>query len=247
MKVTKGIWSITIICIFFGFFTVRFFDNQRSIVEIGEVTSIKTIEYLLKHKKLLEEKKQELDDRMIEKESAISNFEDVAAQKNIIGQEMQQKLSDVRSMAGLLPLEGPGIEIQLNDRKRDTILSNNPSIIQYYIVHDSDMLNVINELRSVGAEAIAVNGTRIMATSRISCGGPTINVGKYGRFAPPFIIQAIGDPEALQASFQSSDSIYHDLITWGLEFHIKQVSNIQIPRYLGDADYTYARSIKEGE
>ena len=41
----------------------------------------------------------------------------------------------------------------------------------YYIVHDSDLLEVVNELRAAGAEAVAINGVRIIGSSRISCGG----------------------------------------------------------------------------
>ena len=144
-------------------------------------------------------------------------------------------------------MKGPGIEIILNDRKRDSFLDYDPYMLNYFIVHDSDMLHVINELRGAGAEAIAINGTRIMATSRISCGGPTINVGKSERFAPPFIIHAIGNPDELMAAFQREDSIYHSLIAWGLEFHIRKLDSIEIPRYMGDVDFTYAKSMQEDE
>ena len=83
-------------------------------------------------------------------------------------------------------------------------------------------LEVINELKAAGAEAIGINGVRILGNSRISCGGPTINVGDDQRFAPPFVIHAIGDPDALAGYFQSPDSIYHILTFYGLEFSIKK-------------------------
>lgn len=247
METRKGIWLVTMVCVFLGFFTVRAFDKNQTGVEIGEVASLKKIQDLVNQKKALEEKKHRLDLVISEQEAAISRFEDAAADKSILMQDTQKDLKNARLMAGLLPLKGPGIEIILNDRKRETILSNNPFMIKYFIVHDSDMLNVINELRGAGAEAIAINGTRIMGTSRISCGGPTINVGKYERFAPPFIIHAIGNPDDLIANFYKEDSIYNDLIAWGLEFQIKKVDNIEIPRYLGDMEYSYAKFVKEGE
>jgi uncharacterized protein YlxW (UPF0749 family) len=104
---------------------------------------------------------------------------------------------------------------------------------------------VLNELKAAGAEAIAINGTRIMANSRISCGGPTINVGRYGRFTPPFIIHAIGDPDILAASFQQPDSVYNDLVAWGLEFKIKKLDYIEIPRYLGEIELKFASTVRE--
>lgn len=247
MKKMKGIWFITLVCIFLGFFTVRAFDNQDSGIEIGEVASIQRIEVLLRQKNDLEERKNQLDMRLHEIETAIEALENGYAKNNLAAQDVQQQLRNARMFAGLLPMEGPGIEIILNDRKRDSILLSNPYLMNYYIVHDSDMLNVINELRGAGAEAIAVNGVRIMANSRISCGGPTINVGKTQRFAPPFIFHAIGDSEALIAAFSKDDSIYQDLTAWGLEFHIKKLNTIEIPRNLGETDYQFAKPVKEGE
>jgi uncharacterized protein YlxW (UPF0749 family) len=247
IKLDKSIWLITIICVVFGFSLIKAFHNDGNSSEIGEVASIKTIEKLLAQKKALEQKKKELDMLISEHQAKVEVYESKAVENSAQLQEMKKDLEHARLMAGLLPVEGPGIEIVLNDRKRDTILSNNPYIMKYYVVHDSDMLNVINELREAGAEAIAVNGTRIMATSRISCGGPTINVGKTERFAPPFVIHAVGDPNALLAHFQQEDSIYHDLIAWGLEFQIRKLDRVEIPRYLGETEYIYAKAVQEVE
>ena len=246
-KSDKSIWLITLVCVLLGYSAVQAFDRQNPDVEIGEVASLQTIERLLKHKSTLTGKKQEMEKTIAQQESRLAGYENTAAETDHQLQQIQKKTQDARLMAGLLPVEGPGIEIILNDRKRDSILSNNPYIMKYYVVHDSDMLNVINELRGAGAEAIAVNKTRIMGNSRISCGGPTINVGKYGRFAPPFVIRAIGDPDDLMASFQRDDSIYQNLNSWGLEVQIRKMSKIKIPRYLGDMDYKYAQAVQEGD
>lgn len=245
----KSTWLITFVCIILGFSFVKAItiDGQKTSFYFNDVTSIQSIEKLLKQKKDLDTQKKELEKIIAEKESILGEYESVAAENSYQLQQIQSEIREARLMAGLLPVEGPGIEIILNDRKRDTILTNNPYMMKYFIVHDSDMLNVINELRAAGAEAIAVNGTRIMANSRISCGGPTINVGKYERFAPPFIIHAIGDPDVLLSSFRQEDSIYHDLIAWGLEFQIRKLNKVEIPRYLGDSELLYAKAIQEGE
>jgi tetrahydromethanopterin S-methyltransferase subunit G len=46
------------------------------------------------------------------------------------------------------------------------------------------------------------------------------------------------------AGFQREDSIYHDLIAWGLEFQIRRMDSIEIPRYLGDIEFTYATAYR---
>lgn len=246
-KQRKTLWLITLICILLGFFTAKALEGQNMEMEIGGVTSLRNVENLMNEKKALEKKSEELDQIIAQHESELAQHESRAAESSVQLRQFQKGLQDTRLTAGLLRVEGPGIEIILNDRKRDSFFSNESYLINYFIVHDSDMLHVINELRGAGAEAISVNGSRIMANSRISCGGPTIHVGKSGRFAPPFVIHAIGDPDALIAGFQREDSIYHDLIAWGLEFQIRRVDSLEIPRYLGDIEYTYAKAIQEDE
>ncbi|HHU48917.1 MAG: DUF881 domain-containing protein [Caldicoprobacterales bacterium] len=246
-KPNKTTWLITLVCVILAFFTVKALEGQKTEMEIGGVTSLQTIKKLMDKKKDLEQRREEYDQIIKMQVNELAQYENRAADKSMKLQQMQKEVQETRLAAGLLPVEGPGIEIILNDRKRDSFLNTNLYMMNYFIVHDSDMLHVINELRGAGAEAIAINGTRIMATSRISCGGPTINVGKSERFAPPFVIHAIGDPDALMAGFQREDSIYHDLIAWGLEFQIRRMESIEIPRYLGEIEFTYAEAIQEDE
>ncbi len=246
-KRNQAIWMLTLVCVILGFFTVQAFDRSQSKEKIVNIASLQNIEELLNQKKALDKKIQELDQIIMLQESKIKDYENNAAQTSTHLQQLQKDLEETKLKAGLMPVQGPGVEIVLNDRKRDSVLTDNPNLISYFIVHDSDMLNVINELRGAGAEAIAVNGTRIVATSRISCGGPTINVGKYQRFAPPFVIQAIGDPDKLIEAFRNENSIYHDLVAWGLEFQIKKLNSIEIPRYFGDTNHVYAKLVLEDE
>jgi uncharacterized protein YlxW (UPF0749 family) len=81
-----------------------------------------------------------------------------------------------------------------------------------YVIHDADILNIVNELRAAGAEAISINDERVTATSNIRCGGPTINIdGK--RHAVPFVIKAIGNPRTLEAG-ATAPSGYIDLMEY---------------------------------
>lgn len=259
MKIKKDIWILTFVGILAGFFAIRAFEAQNPQLGFSNMLSpytldryfqdrsIASIEYYLNQTKALEESKALLLEEIRELEKIISEHEETAAAKLDRGEQIRQELQDSRMIAGMLDIEGPGVEIILDDRKRDTILDSDTDMIGYYIVHDSDLLEVVNELRAAGAEAVAINGVRITGSSRISCGGPTINVGKEQRFAPPFIIHAIGDPEVLTSYFQRDDSIYQTLMFWGLRFEIKQKDVIQIPRYIGDIEFRYAEPIREDE
>ena len=236
---------ITIVCIFLGFFTALAVQSSGPSTQLESLGSVRTFDKLLDDRDLEEEIRAELLQELKNREMHISKFEEQAIRFESGGENIEKQLAELRMMSGLIDMEGPGVVVILNDRKKDESTHSNPGLIDQFIVHDSDLLNVVNELKAAGAEAISINDIRIIETSRISCGGPTINVGKEQRFAPPFKIEAIGDPEELANCFKREDSIYHILDAWGLEFTIKKSDNVYIPRYIyGALDYKYANIVK---
>lgn len=247
MRLRKDFLVISIMCALLSFFLIKAFNIQKYGYDIGTSTSINRIQELTAQLKTLESSKEQLLERLQNLESQISRYENMIAENIYMGEEVQKQLFEARVLAGLTDIHGPGVEIVLNDRKKDNIMPDEMFSITDFIVHDSDLLEVVNELKAAGAEAIGINGVRILGNSRISCGGPTINVGKDQRFAPPFIIHAIGDPDALAGYFQRSDSIYHILTFYGLEFSIKKLDNVNIPRYYGEVSFNYAKPVKEDE
>ncbi len=72
-------------------------------------------------------------------------------------------------LAGTTEVEGAGIEIVLDDSNIPKKANENPNL---YIIHDEDLLRVLNELRAAGAEAISLNDQRIVAMSEVRCAGP---------------------------------------------------------------------------
>lgn len=254
MRVRKGVRVISVIGILLGFSLVMAIRSQNSITDLGglpfvdkPIENLKEIEGLLNTRKDLENHKDELIEQARDYQAQIEAYEEDVSERLYKGEEIREQLGNARLLAGLTDIQGPGVEIYLNDRKKESIMLQDSQMYGLYIVHDSDMLNVVNELRAAGAEAISINGARILETSRISCGGPTINIGLEERFVPPFIIHAIGDPDALAGYFKREDSIYHVLTYWGLEFKITKKDNIEIPRYLGKTKNKYAKPVKEGE
>ncbi len=69
------------------------------------------------------------------------------------------------------------------------------------LIHDEDLLKLVNELKAAGAEAITVNEQRVVASTEIRCAGPTISVNN-NRISPPYVIQAIGDPAGLESALK---------------------------------------------
>jgi uncharacterized protein YlxW (UPF0749 family) len=98
-----------------------------------------------------------------------------------------EQLQALQVLAGTVPVSGPGISVSIDD----------PSGSVGY----DTMIDVVEELRDAGAEAIAVNGMRVGASSAF-----TVKDGKLQLDAttigPPYRVQAIGQPATLEGGLK---------------------------------------------
>ncbi|CZR98158.1 MULTISPECIES: DUF881 domain-containing protein [Clostridioides] len=115
---------------------------------------------------------------------------------------MKKELEEVKELSGYSTVTGPGITVTMKDSDRELKDGQNPNDL---IIHDIDILRVLNDLKKAGAKAISINGERVLSTSKIKCSGATITVNDttYGQ---PFIIKAIGDIDLLSAAINSPES-----------------------------------------
>ncbi|KJS14694.1 MAG: hypothetical protein VR69_16665 [Peptococcaceae bacterium BRH_c4b] len=157
---------------------------------------------------------------------------------------MKDELMLYRIEAGLTGVTGSGVEVTLNDSNMVVQPGGNPNL---YVLHDEDVLEVLNELKAAGAEALAINNQRLLSTSEIRCAGPTILTNKNQRMTPPFVITAIGDPDNMVNSLKMRRGVVDNLQDWGIQVNIKKVSQVTIPAYSGGLSYEYARPADEKE
>ncbi len=157
---------------------------------------------------------------------------------------MQNELEKARNYSNYNRVQGPGVIITLNDSQQEVAEGED---VAWYLIHDIDILEIVNELRSAGAEAISINGERVTSTTSIRCGGPTINIdGK--RHAVPFIIKAIGDPKALEASAVAPESYIELYMGYtGIQVEIQKVEKLIIDGYYGRNKLLYQRKAEGGE
>lgn len=148
----------------------------------------------------------------------------------------------LKQRAGLTDVSGPGVVITINDSKVPVKDNENPNL---YLIHDEDILRVLNELRAGGAEAIAVNDQRLLGISEVRCAGPTIMVnGKV--FGPPFVIKAIGDSKTLSASLTMRGGVVDTLKYWGIELKIQREEQIVVPAFSGTFREDHVKTMAEG-
>lgn len=153
------------------------------------------------------------------------------------GQERLQLL------AGTTDVEGAGIEIVLDDSNIPKKANENPNL---YIIHDEDLLRVLNELRAAGAEAISINDQRIVAMSEVRCAGPTVSVNNV-RSAPPYVIKAIGAPKTLTSALRLRGGVVETFEFWGIQVKIKSEDKVHIPALKAPRNFEYATSVAAKE
>lgn len=158
-----------------------------------------------------------------------------ATKNNSELEEAKNQINDGNKMIGLTEVTGPGIIITLADSEIDSTSVLNSSDL---LIHDIDLLKVVNELKNAGAEAISINNQRVILTTPIICGGNIININGE-KIGSPFEIKAIGSPEAL-ANLSRPGGWLSKLEERGIKVSTPKKSNlITIPKYSGVLNFKY--------
>lgn len=189
----------------------------------------------LEEKKGIESKIDTLKQEIINLNKIKSQYEDKLQKYKVakkdedsINNIMTNEIKNLKILSGESDITGEGVVVTINDSKRELKEGENPNDL---LVHDIDILRIINDLKRADAKAISINGERLIPLSEIKCSGSTITVNKktYGQ---PFIITAIGNKDMLLASIASPES-YASLLKEGYEIDIQvnQKSSITIKSY----------------
>lgn len=158
-----------------------------------------------------------------------------------ISDTTRKEMEALRSRAGETTLKGKGIILTIDDSKQAVKAGENKNL---YIIHDEDLLRVINELRAAGAEAISLNGQRLLATSEVRCVGPTVLVNET-RLAAPFVISAIGAPQTLESALKLRGGVLENFKFWGIRADVVKSDSVVIPAAKHKQNFEYATVEKE--
>jgi len=161
--------------------------------------------------------------------------ENLAMRNELIREYLDQQNDDlaksewemIKLNTGLVGVKGPGITIRLDDapaRQPETPLS-------WLIIHDMDIKVILNELKIAGAQAIAINGERVVPMSEQVCAGPTILING-NRHPVPYLIEVIGDPDILYESITTSSRIA-EMTEFKIRVDVKKMKEIKLPKFSG--------------
>lgn len=186
--------------------------------------------------------KEKYEQTISELEKAEKSLNDIrtkATESNPEAIEKQENLIKNNTLLGQTDVNGPGVIVTLTDNEGTT----NETIgitedIRDYLVHDSNLREVIRKLKTSGAEAICVNDQRVVFPTAITCSGNVIRVNNQ-RIGSPFVIKAIGSPELLYGNLEP---VIKELNDSGIIVKIEKKDNIEINKYNGIINQTYTKS-----
>lgn len=179
-----------------------------------------------------------------DRKSQLAHLDDVRNSINYTFDEMvkiRSNISALVAISGATDLRGPGITIRMTDNTSNDSLSINEKI-----VHDMDVRIIISELNAAGAEAISINGKRIVSTTEVICIGPVIRINGEV-VAAPFIIKAIGDPELLLENVIISPESYAYKMKedYGIDIMAIKSYDISIPKNKDNFKIKFAEVVQE--
>lgn len=175
----------------------------------------------------LEEAEAELEK---ERENTTKNNEELA--------QLEEEIKNGNKLLGYTEVTGEGVIVTLSDNTTTSISSVLDA--SSLLVHDVDVLSVINELKNAGAEAISINEQRIVSTTSIECDGNVIKINGQ-KVGAPFEIKAIGLSEQL-AALDRPGGYLSILREYGIVAELEKSSSITIPKYNGSIDFKYAQT-----
>ena len=170
----------------------------------------------------------ELDDEVSALRERVVAAQQLVVRRTEADKVEAERIARLSMEAGTVALRGRGLLVRMSDSDRDP---PNPAQSGAYRIHDADLQLVVNALFAAGAEAVAINDSRLVATSPIRAAGDTIVVN-FRPLSPPYRVEAIG---ADRARFEDS-TIAERFRRWtrlfGLGFAVSE-REVEVPAYTG--------------
>ena len=213
--------------------TVAIIVQYKTVKDASKLTGFTTNSELKTEVLKWKEKYEEAYKNLEKSEQKLEKQRKLATSKDDTSLELQKELKTLNSLTGAIDVKGKGIVLTVADNKNVTnknvgLLDN----ISNYLIHDTDLLRLVNELKNAGVEAISINDERIVNSTSITCDGNVILING-NKVSSPFVIKAIGSSETILGALQRPGGKLEELDDYGLVSSIVKQNNITIYKYNG--------------
>lgn len=144
----------------------------------------------------LDKEIEELNKSIKLKEEELETLKNISNSDKDIVDLLEEDILKNKMRSGHITMEGSGVKIVMYDNPEER---SDDYDINEDVIHDIDLFRIVNDLRVAGAEAISINGERVLTSSEIKCGGPIVRINNKSS-GTPFIVRAIGDSQKLMAA-----------------------------------------------
>ena len=195
---------------------------------------------------LAKERADRVKDRREEARHLRDTIDELSSKvSNATLKKLRARARALEEPSGLTSVEGPGIRVTLNDAPADLEPPDgaNPNVM---FVHQQDIQAFVNALWAGGADAVTLQGQRLISTTGIKCVGSTVVLDGVPYF-PPYVIEAIGPVGAMNDAIDTSPSTqtYADYATnprYQLGLDVEDVDNVKAEAYEGPVSLRYAET-----
>ena len=227
----KGKITVTITIAIACFVLAMVMCMQFKIVKETDITSIETMREEELRSELANWKQmyKEAEEQYNEKVAKLSEYREKQQSAEESSKLVEKELAQTNMYLGKTDVEGQGIVININDINSEEI---NP-------ISAEDLLIIVDYLKLAGAEAISINGERIINMSDIVYIGNSVIFVNQQRILAPYIINAIGDPTKLESTLLGNGGYIEELKNIGFDISIDRKNKIDIPKYKKEIGHKY--------
>ncbi len=152
------------------------------------------------------------------------------------------QLAEQARLAGLTAVTGPAVSVTLDDAPVSVAADGIDADL--LVVHQQDIQAVVNVLWHGGAEAMTIQGQRVITTTGIKCVGNTVVLHGIP-YAPPYVISAIGSPDRMRAALAQAEPIriYKQYVeAYGLVYAEQSHDRLTFGAHEGSLELEHART-----
>ena len=179
-------------------------------------------------------KYEETNEKLEEVNAKINEYNSKIEANEESSEILENELLQSNILLGNTNVEGEGVVITLADTDEATITA-------------SDLLELVNELRFAGAEAISINGIRVTSmTDIVDISDRFILIKPRQRLSSPYVIKAIGNQTYLVSTLSLKNSGFIDSHSnIGQSVKLEKQKNVTIPKYIESFDIKYMKEVGE--
>lgn len=201
----------------------------KSDVSVQSMSENKLRDNVLKEQENNTKLSRELQSKLDE----LENLRKTTASNSEEAQALETQLTELNRLLGYTDVTGKGLIITLQDADASSNGYTNDNL-----VHDLDLVDIVNELFNAGAEAVSINDQRITTSTAINCNGNVVRINNE-KVSVPFVIKAIGSPEGLYGTMTRPGGYLSLMENGKIKIKVEKKEELTVSKFNGKHQYKY--------